>query len=298
MQRTSKNKVNSIKHYNCGYCVNHMKYIVKKPSVKKRNFYAGVFLIKHKKYGNILYDTGYSKEIYNCGLVGKIYNLLNPTFIKECETIVYIPISSGLSSSCATATAFALEDDYEGKVFVVDNGRVATPLHQTILDAIDLINIGKTAKEVKEILERMRDKMSIYIVVDDLEYLKRGGRINATTATLGTILNVKPILRFDVGILDQYKKCRGVKAAKKAMLEAMKDELETKFKEYYDKGQVRLLAASSAGKEETDEWVNEIREAFGGVEVLCDDLSMGVSCHIGPGGLGIGCSCRPDELHG
>lgn len=218
--------------------------------------------------------------------------------LKECETIVYIPISSGLSSSCATATAFALEDDYEGKVFVVDNGRVATPLHQTILDAIDLINIGKTAKEVKEILERMRDKMSIYIVVDDLAYLKRGGRINATTATLGTILNVKPILRFDVGILDQYKKCRGVKAAKKAMLEAMKDELETKFKEYYDKGQVRLLAASSAGKEETDEWVNEIREAFGGVEVLCDDLSMGVSCHIGPGGLGIGCSCRPDELHG
>lgn len=218
--------------------------------------------------------------------------------LKECETIVYIPISSGLSSSCATATAFALEDDYEGKVFVVDNGRVATPLHQTILDAIDLINIGKTAKEVKEILERMRDKMSIYIVVDDLEYLKRGGRINATTATLGTILNVKPILRFDVGILDQYKKCRGVKAAKKAMLEAMKNELETKFKEYYDKGQVRLLAASSAGKEETDEWVNEIREAFGGVEVLCDDLSMGVSCHIGPGGLGIGCSCRPDELHG
>lgn len=87
MQKTSKNKVNSIKHYNCGYCVNHMKYIVKKPSVKKRNFYAGVFLIKHKKYGNILYDTGYSKEIYNCGLVGKIYNLLNPTFIKECETI-------------------------------------------------------------------------------------------------------------------------------------------------------------------------------------------------------------------
>jgi len=87
MQKTSKNKVNSVKHYNCGYCVNRMKHIIKKPSVKKRKFYAGVFLVKHKKYGNILYDTGYSKEIYDCGLVGKIYNLLNPTFVKESDTI-------------------------------------------------------------------------------------------------------------------------------------------------------------------------------------------------------------------
>lgn len=213
--------------------------------------------------------------------------------LEECEQILYIPISSGLSGSCSTATGLARDEDYEGKVFVVDNGRVSTPMHRSILDALELIKEGYEAPQIKKILEDARDKMVIYIAVETLEYLKKGGRVSATTAAIGSLLNIKPVLKFDVGILDTYKKCRGFKKAKQVMLEAMKNDLETKFAKEYQNNEVYLLAASSADEETTKEWVDEIKEAFPGMDVLCDDLSLGVSCHIGPGGLGIGCSCRP-----
>lgn len=213
--------------------------------------------------------------------------------LEEYEQILYIPLSSGLSGSCDTAKMLAGEEEFEGKVFVVDNGRVSTPLHRSILDALELIEEGFLAEQIRDILEAARDKMVIYIAVETLEFLKKGGRITASTAALGTLLNIKPVLKFDVGILETYKKCRGMKKARKEMLEAMKNDLQTTFKEYYDKNEVYLLAASSADKQTTQEWVQEIKDYFPGMEVLCDDLSMGLSCHIGENGLGIGCSCRP-----
>lgn len=213
--------------------------------------------------------------------------------LKRYEQIVYIPISSGLSGSCASALSLAQEEPYSGNVFVVDNGRVSTPLHRSVLDALELIEEGYSAPEIKDILEESRDKMVIYVSVETLEHLKRGGRISPATAALGTVLNIKPVLKFDVGTLDTFKKCRGTSKARKVMIEAMKQDLETTFREWYEKGEVYLLAASSSSKEVTNEWVQEIKEAFPGMEVMCDDLSLGVSCHIGQGGLGIGCSCRP-----
>jgi DegV family protein with EDD domain len=215
--------------------------------------------------------------------------------LKEFEEIVYIPISSGLSGACMTATAMAQEDEYEGKVFVVDNGRVSTPMHRSVLDAVELVNKGYSAAKVKEILEKNREKMIIYVAVDSLEYLKRGGRISSSTAVLGNLLNIKPILKFDVGLLDVYKKSRGFNKAKKEMIDAMKEEFNTRFKEEYEQGRVHLVAASSASEEETAAWIAEIKENFPGMEVMCDNLSFGVACHIGPGGLGIGCSCVPVE---
>lgn len=213
--------------------------------------------------------------------------------LEEYEQILYIPLSSGLSGSCDTAKMLAGEEEFEGKVFVVDNGRVSTPLHRSILDALELIEEGFLAEQIRDILEAARDKMVIYIAVETLEFLKKGGRITASTAALGTLLNIKPVLKFDVGILETHKKCRGMKKARKEMLEAMKNDLQTTFKEYYDKNEVYLLAASSADKQTTQEWVQEIKDYFPGMDVLCDDLSMGLSCHIGENGLGIGCSCRP-----
>lgn len=213
--------------------------------------------------------------------------------LEEYEQIVYIPISSGLSGSCSTASSLACDDKYEGRVFVVDNGRVSTPMHRSVLDALELADEGYDGKEIKNILERTRDRMVIYVAVDTLEFLKRGGRVSSTTAALGSMLNIKPILKFDVGILDTFQKCRGFAKAKKAMIEAMKNDLGTKFQDEYEKGEVYLLAASSSSEEETDKWVKEIKAAFPGMDVMCEPLSMGVSCHIGPGGLGIGCSCRP-----
>lgn len=213
--------------------------------------------------------------------------------LKEYETILYMPISSGLSGSCDTAKMLAREEEFEGKVFVVDNGRVSTPMHRSLLDALELIEEGYEAEQILEMLEAARDKMAIYIGVETLEPLKKGGRVTPATAALGTLLNIKPVLKFDVGVLETYKKCRGMKKARREMLEAMKQEFETRFKEYYDKNEIYLLAASSADEATTREWIEEIKEFFPGMEVLCDDLSMGLSCHIGEGGLGIGCSCRP-----
>lgn len=213
--------------------------------------------------------------------------------LKDYEQVLYIPISSGLSGSCATAFAMAQEEPYAGRVLVVDNGRVSTPLHRSILDALELIEEGYKAEQIKAILEEARDKMVIYVGVQTLEHLKNGGRITPATAALGTILNIKPVLRFDVGTLDTFKKCRGFAKAKKTMLEAIRHDLDTRFKDWYDRGEIYLLAASSSSKDDTEQWVLEIQEAFPDLPVMCDDLSLGVSCHIGYGGLGIGLSCRP-----
>ena len=109
-------------------------------------------------------------------------------------------------------------------------------------------------------------------------------------------MNIRPVLKFSTGILETYKKCHGFHRAKKEMIDAMKNEFATNFKEEIEKGEVYLLAASSASKEASDEWVKEIQEAFPGMDVVCDELSLGVSCHIGPGGLGIGCSCKPRRI--
>lgn len=213
--------------------------------------------------------------------------------LQEFEKILYMPLSSGLSGSCDTAKMLAEEEEFFGRVLVVDNGRVSTPMHRSILDALELIDEGYSAEQIKGVLEASRDRMAIYIAVETLEHLKKGGRITAATAALGTILNIKPILKFDVGILETHKKCRGMKKARKEMLEAMKQEFETRFQEEFAANEIYLMAASSASEEVTQDWIKEIEAFFPGMEVLCDDLSLGLSCHIGEGALGIGCSCKP-----
>ncbi len=213
--------------------------------------------------------------------------------LTEYEKVLYMPISSGLSGSCNTARMLAEEEEFEGKVFVVDNGRVATPMHRSILDALELIEEGFSAEEAKIMLETSGNKMSIYIAVETLEHLKKGGRITPATAAIGTVLNIKPILKLNTGVLETYKKSRGMKKARQEMLEAMKHDFDVTFKEYADKGEIYLMAASSADEATTQEWVEEIKAYFPGMEVLCDDLSLGICCHTGEGALGIGCSCRP-----
>jgi len=213
--------------------------------------------------------------------------------LKEYEKIVYIPMSSGLSGSCGTAMMLAQDDEFEEKVIVVDNGRVSTPLVRAIMDAQEMVEEGLSAQKIKEVLEAEKDKMSIYIAVETLEFLQKGGRISATTAALGTVLNIKPILKLGVGVLDTYKKSRGMKKAKKEMLEAIQNDLEVTFKEYYDKGEAYLLVATSADEETTNAWIAEVKEAFPGMDVLAGNLSLGICCHTGEGALGVGISCRP-----
>lgn len=214
--------------------------------------------------------------------------------LEEYEKVLYMPLTSGLSGSCYTAMAMAQEEKYEGRIIVVDHGQIATPLHQMVLDTLVLIEKGYSAEKIKEILEAAKERMMIYIGVQTLEYLKRGGRVTPTAAALGAVLNIKPVLKLETGKLDAFKKCRGFHKARKTMIESMKNEIETRFADALADGQVHLLAASSASEEETAEWVKEIEEAFPGMKVFCDPLSLGVSCHTGAGALGIGCAVVPD----
>lgn len=213
--------------------------------------------------------------------------------LEEYEEILYMPLSSGLSGACGVAAAMAMDEPYEGRVFVVDNGRTSTPLHRSVLDALELIEQGYSAAEIKQILEDNKDRMIIYIGVETLEYLKKGGRVTPAAAMIGNVLNIKPILKLRTGKLDSFKKCRGFAKARKIMIDAIREDLETRFKEEYDRGEVYMMAATSASEEETKQWVQEIEEAFPGMEVMCDNLSLGVCCHTGPGALGIGISCKP-----
>ena len=213
--------------------------------------------------------------------------------LTEYETILYMPISSGLSSSCQTAIALAEEEPYAGRVFVVDNGRVASPLHRSVLDALELIEKGLSAAQCKTALEAARNDVVIYLAVETLEYLKRGGRISSTAATVGTLLNIKPILHLATGKLESYKKARGMNKACDAMLEAIRSDLAIRFQEAHARGDVFLLAAGSADAAATAKWLRQIEASFPGMPILYDDLSLGVSCHTGEGALGIGLSVRP-----
>lgn len=213
--------------------------------------------------------------------------------LKEYDELVYVPMSSGLSGSCGTAMMLAQDDEFEGKVFVVDNGRVSTPLVRSIMDAQEMVEEGLDAAKIKEVLETEKAKMSIYIAVETLEFLKKGGRISATTAALGTALNIKPILKLGTDVLETYKKSRGMKKAKKEMLEAIQQDLDVTFKEYHERGDAYLLVATSADESTTNDWIEEVKSTFPGMDVLAGNLSLGICCHTGEGALGVGISCRP-----
>ncbi len=217
---------------------------------------------------------------------GDIINLWEET-LKEYDQIVHIPMSSGLSESCHSA--LMLSEDYKDKVFVVDNHRISITLKRSVYDALNLVKQGKNAAEIKDILEKEKSESTIFIMVDTLKYLKKGGRITPAGAALGTTLHIKPVLKLLGGKLDAYAKCLGVKKAKKAMLEAVKKELETKFKDV----PIEKLDFATAYTYDIDSaniWVNEIKEYFGINNVLCNPLSLSIATHIGPGAIAIAVS--------
>lgn len=205
--------------------------------------------------------------------------------LKEYDEIVHIPMSSGLSGSCQTAMTLA--DDYDGKVHVVDNQRISVTQEQSVYDAMALVKAGKSAEEIKQILEEEKLEASIYIMVDTLKYLKKGGRITPAAAALGSMLNLKPVLQLQGEKLDSFAKVRGVKAAKRTMLKAIKNDLETRFA---GKKMVLGIAYTSREEEEVQKWKEEVQGAFPGYEIVMNPLSLSVSCHIGPGSLAVTCT--------
>lgn len=204
--------------------------------------------------------------------------------LKEYDEIVYIPMSSGLSSSCETA--YMLSQDYDGKVQVVNNQRISVTMRQSVLDAKMLAEQGKGAEEIKEILEKEKFESSIYIMVDTLEYLKKGGRITPAAAALGTLLRLKPVLQIQGEKLDAFAKARTVKQAKRIMLDAIHKDIETRMGGEANMDNLHIASAYTPG-EGVEQWLEEIRREFPDKEIIVDPLSLSISCHIGPGALAV-----------
>lgn len=204
--------------------------------------------------------------------------------LESYDEVIHIPMSSGLSSSCETAMALAQE--FDGKVHVIDNQRISVTQRQSVLDAIEMASRGLSAAQIEETLMRERLEASIYITVDTLKYLKKGGRITPAAAALGTVLNIKPVLQIQGEKLDSFAKVRGWKAAKKTMLDAMEKDINGRFAGK----KVHLEAAYTCSDEEALAWKSEIEKRFPGYEIQLDRLSLSVACHIGSGAMAVACS--------
>ncbi len=202
--------------------------------------------------------------------------------LQDYDEIVHIPMSSGLSSSCMTAAMLA--DDYDGKVQVVNNQRISVTQRQSVLDAIELAQAGKRAEEIKEILTRQKFESTIYIMVDTLKYLKKGGRITPAAAAIGTLLKLKPVLQIQGEKLDAYAKARTEKLARSIMIDAIRRDVAGRLGgDYRD---IHIAASYTPGKS-VDGWLEEVKKAFPDNEVYHAPLSLSVSCHIGPGALAV-----------
>lgn len=209
--------------------------------------------------------------------------------LQEYDEVLYIPLSSGLSSSCETAHAMSQDEAYLGKVFVVNNQRISVTQKQSVFDAMKLAEQGKSGQEIKDILEKEKMEASIYIMLDTLHYLKKGGRITPAAAALGTLLKLKPVLQIQGEKLDAFAKARTPKQGKNIMLDAMEDDLVNRFHDPECRD-MQLCIAYTGNADIALEFRQEVMERFLVEDIILDPLSLNVACHIGPGALAIACA--------
>ena len=214
--------------------------------------------------------------------------------LTDYDEIVHIPMSSGLSGSCQSAMMLA--EEYEGRVQVVNNQRISVTQRQSALDALALIESGMDAAAVKEALEADKFNSSIYIMLDTLYYLKKGGRITPAAAALGTILRLKPVLQIQGEKLDAFAKARTVSQGKTMMMNAIRADMEKRFGGA-EADNIRLQIAYTYDREAAEQFKEQVLEAFPGFDVHMDPLSLSIACHIGPGSLALACSKRLSAPH-
>lgn len=212
--------------------------------------------------------------------------------LKSYDELIYIPMSSGLSSSMQTARMIA--DDYDGRVHVIDNHRISQTQKQSVYEALELARQGKSATEIEAFLNRDALEASIYIAVDTLEYLKKGGRVTPAGAALASILNLKPVLQIQGDKLDAYAKVRGEKAAQERMLQAVEKDIAGRFAGR----KVIIKGAYTCSEEAADIWKHKIEQRFPGYHITMDPLALSISCHIGEGATAITCSAEAAETPG
>lgn len=254
--------------------------------INEELFFEDITLSQEQFYQRLAEDADISTSQPAPGDVTDLWDQLLETY----DQVVYIPMSSGLSASCETALMLA--NDYKDRVFVVDNQRISVTQRQSALDALAMAKAGMDGGAIHDALMRDRLEASIYITVDTLKYLKKGGRVTAAGAAIGTVLNIKPVLQIQGAKLDAFAKARGWKSAKKIMLDAMEKDVTERFAGT----PVHIYAAYTCSDEAAQKWREEIRERFPGYEIHTDKLSLSVACHIGAGSMAVACCKKLDPF--
>ena len=259
-------------------------YVIPMPFfIDGQQYFEGINLTQEEFYEKLKNDADISTSQPSVGELQDEWDKL----LKEYDEIVFIPMSSGLSGTCQTAAM--LSDDYDGKVQVVNNQRISVTMRQSVLDAKLLVSKGYSAAQIKEVLEREKMQSSIYITLETLKYLKKGGRITPAAAAIGTVLNLKPVLQIQGEKLDAFAKARTMKQARSMMITAITRDLETRFGDVTGE-KTYIDVAHTDNDEMAQELAAELRELFPETEVHVDPLSLSVACHIGPGALAIAAS--------
>ncbi len=220
---------------------------------------------------------------------GNVMNLWE-SLLKDYDEIVHIPMSSGLSESCNTAKSLA--ENFDGNVFVVDNHRISVTLERSVLDAINLRDKGYDGAAIKETLEATKGDSSIYIMVDTLKYLKKGGRVTPAGAALGATFHIKPILQIQGGKLDAKAKVIGVKKAKLKLVEFAKEDLIKRFKYLANKGEYEIEIAYTYDKSLAEDLIKLLQEQIPDLPEIAsvNPLSLSIATHIGPGAMAVAIS--------
>ncbi len=254
--------------------------------IDDETYFEDIDLTQEQFYEKLEGKSNISTSMPAVGSVTELWDNL----LEEYDEIVHIPMSSGLSSSCETAVM--LSNEYEGRVQVVNNQRISVTQKQSVFDAMELAEQGKNARQIKEYLEQVKYDSSIYIMVDTLYYLKKGGRITPAAAALGTLLKLKPVLQIQGEKLDAYAKARTVKQARTIMIDAVKNDFAKRFGDETGEN-MHLFVAYTKDRDTALDFKAQIEEAFPGkiVEAV-DPLSLSVACHIGSGALAVACSKR------
>lgn len=261
-------------------------YVIPMPfTIDGEEYFEDINLSQEQFYQKLTNDADISTSQPSIANITELWDKL----LKKYDYILHVPMSSALSMSCETAENFAKE--YNGKVLVIDNKRISVTQKQSVYDALALIKQGKSAEEIKDILLKTSMDASIYIMVDTLKYLKKGGRITPAAAAIGTLLRIKPVLKIQGGKLDQFAKALNDKVARERMIDAMKKDIETRFSDLKAKEELNIFVAYTNCREKAEEFAKQIAEAISDVPLtFVDPLSLSVSCHIGSGALAIACS--------
>ena len=276
---------------NSGITQNEMKnykglYVIPMPfTIGEEEYFEDINLSQEEFYKKLLSNEDISTSQPSIGNIVELWEKL----LQDYDEVLHIPMSSALSMSCETAMNFA--KDFNGKVQVVDNHAISVTLKQSVFNAMRLIEKDFDAKQIKEILESEKENASIYIMVNTLKYLKKGGRITPAAAAIGTLLKIKPVLQIQGGKLDQFAKVLNEKVACNKMISAIKKDLETRFKDFVEKNEMRLYVAHTNCKDKAEKFAEDVRKEIPNIPLeIIDPLSLSVACHIGDGALAVACS--------